>query len=47
VPTHPNAKTANEYILEHVLVLEELLGRYRVDGENVHHENGVKEDYRP
>jgi len=46
VPTHPKAKTANGYILEHVLVMEELLGRYLVEGENVHHKNGVKDDNR-
>jgi hypothetical protein len=47
VPSHPKAKTANGYILEHVLVMEELLGRYLVAGENVHHRNGVKDDNRP
>ncbi|MBV9898077.1 MAG: HNH endonuclease [Chloroflexi bacterium] len=47
VPTHPKAKTANGYILEHVLLMEELLGRYLTDGENVHHRNGVKHDNRP
>src|SRR5579864_5158901 len=47
VPSHPKAKTANGYVLEHVLVMEELLGRYLTDGENVHHENGVKDDNRP
>ncbi len=47
VPTHPKAKTANGYILEHVLVMDELLGRYLVDGENVHHRNGDKDDNRP
>ena len=47
VPTHPKAKTANGYILEHVLVMEELLGRRLTDGENVHHKNGVKDDNRP
>ena len=47
VPSHPRAKTANGYILEHVLVMEELLGRYLADGENVHHKNGVKDDNRP
>ena len=26
MPAHPRAKTANGYILEHVLVMEELLG---------------------
>ena len=47
VPTHPKAKTANGYILEHVLVMEEVLGRYLLDGENVHHRNGIKDDNRP
>jgi hypothetical protein len=46
VPSHPKAKTANGYILEHVLVMEELLGRYLVDGEDVHDKNGVKDDNR-
>ena len=47
VPRHPKAKSANGYILEHVLVMEELLGRYLLEGENVHHKNGVKDDNRP
>jgi HNH endonuclease len=47
VPTHPKAKTANGYTLEHVLVMEELLGRHLLDGENVHHKNGIKHDNRP
>ena len=47
VPAHPKAKTANGYILEHVLVMEELLERCLIDGENVHHKNGVKDDNRP
>ena len=47
VPSHPKAKTANGHILEHGLVMEELLGRYLRDGENVHHKNGVKDDNRP
>jgi hypothetical protein len=34
-------------VLEHVLTMEEQLGRRLVDGENVHHRNGVKHDNEP
>jgi hypothetical protein len=35
------------YVFEHILVAEGLLGRYLVDGESVHHTNGVRDDNRP
>jgi hypothetical protein len=44
-PDHPRASL--RYVFEHILVAEELLGRYLVDGESVHHINGVRGDNRP
>jgi hypothetical protein len=35
------------YVFEHILVAEELLGRYLVEGESVHHINDVRDDNRP
>tara|TARA_R100000951_G_scaffold55657_2_gene46776 strand:+ start:104 stop:568 length:465 start_codon:yes stop_codon:yes gene_type:complete len=45
-PDHPRSdKTGQLY--EHTLVMEHIMGRYLVKGENVHHKNGIKTDNRP
>ena len=46
VPNHPRATKTN-YVFEHILVMEELLGRHLRPEETVHHLNGVKDDNRP
>lgn len=45
-PGHPRAGR-NLYVFEHILVVEEILGRLLVNGESVHHLNGVRDDNRP
>lgn len=44
-PNHPKAKS-RKYIYEHILVMEQHLGRYLNDNEIVHHINGNKTDNR-
>jgi hypothetical protein len=46
MPDHPRARTGG-YVFEHILVVEELLGRPLEADENVHHRNGVRSDNRP
>jgi hypothetical protein len=45
VPGHPRAGRS-PYVFEHILVAEELLGRYLVEGESVNHRNGIRDDNR-
>lgn len=47
-PGHPRlGSSKNKYVFEHILVMEEVIGRYLLPGENVHHKNGVHDDNRP
>jgi hypothetical protein len=46
VKDHPRAKNNGGYVLEHILVMEEMLGRHLLPGEQVHHRNGVRWDNR-
>lgn len=46
-PDHPNRRTHSPYILEHRLVMEEILGRNLTKSEVVHHIDGDKQNNAP
>lgn len=46
-PGHPRARPRSPYVFEHVLVMEERIGRHLLPDESVHHLNGVRDDNRP
>lgn len=45
-PSHPNAQPSTGWVLEHVKVVADLLGRKILPDEEVHHRNGVHDDNR-
>lgn len=42
VPDHPRGPN----VFEHILVMEDALGRYLYPGETIHHLNGIRDDNR-
>ena len=46
VPDHPRVGKS-PYVFEHIIVMEQHLGRYLEPDESVHHRNGVPDDNRP
>jgi hypothetical protein len=45
-PDHPNARRSDGYIMEHVFVMSQHIGRPLTQKETVHHKNGIRDDNR-
>lgn len=42
----PDYSKNNGYKFEHVIIMEQSLGRKLFPGENIHHKNGIRDDNR-
>jgi hypothetical protein len=45
--SHPCANKVSGVVFQHTAVMAEMIGRYLVKGESVHHKNGIRSDNRP